>query len=62
LRDDARTRAIPVVAVTASVMQSQTTQVLGAGFDALEPKPVRVDALLGTVQRLLTSGRVSATT
>jgi two-component system cell cycle response regulator DivK len=62
LRDDARTRAIPVVAVTASVMQTQTTQALVAGFDALEPKPVRVTELLGTVQRLLARGRLSETT
>jgi two-component system cell cycle response regulator DivK len=62
LRDDARTRAIPVVAVTASVMQTQTMQALGAGFDALEPKPVRVTELLATVQRLLASGRLPATT
>jgi two-component system cell cycle response regulator DivK len=62
LRDDARTRTIPVLAVTASVMQTQTTLALGAGFDALEPKPVRVTELLATVQRLLASGRLPATT
>ena len=62
LRDDALTSKIPVVAVTASVMQTQTTQALVAGFDALEPKPVRVDALLGTVRRLLERDRLSQTT
>ena len=62
LRDDALTRKIPVVAVTASVMQTQTTKALVAGFDALEPKPVRVDALLGTVRRLLERDRLSETT
>ena len=62
LRDDALTRKIPVVAVTASVMQTQTTQALVAGFDALEPKPVSVDALLGTVRRLLERDRLSETT
>ena len=62
LRDDERTRKIPVVAVTASVMQTQTTQALVAGFDALEPKPVRIDALLGTVRRLLQRDRLSETT
>jgi CheY-like chemotaxis protein len=53
LRDDARTRAIPVVAVTASVMQAQKTLALEAGFDALEQKPVSVNTLLGTVRRIL---------
>ncbi len=53
LREDARTRAIPVVAVTASVMQAQTAQALDAGFDALEQKPISIDALLATVRRIL---------
>lgn len=53
LREDVRTRAIPVVAVTASVMQAQKAQALDAGFDALEQKPVSVAALLATVQRIL---------
>lgn len=53
LRRDARTRAIPVVAVTASVMLAQTTQAVNAGFDALAHKPVNVTALLGTIRSLL---------
>jgi CheY-like chemotaxis protein len=53
LREDLRTRAIPVVAVTASVMQAQKVQALDAGFDALEQKPVSVGALLATVRRIL---------
>jgi two-component system, cell cycle response regulator DivK len=61
LRDNARTHAIPVVAVTASVMHPQTAQALGAGFDALEPKPVRVDTLIGTVRQLLERSAQSQT-
>jgi two-component system, cell cycle response regulator DivK len=53
LRIDARTRGIPVIAVTASVMQAQQNDALGAGFDAFEPKPVNVGALLATVRRLV---------
>lgn len=53
LREDPRTRAIPVVAVTASVMQAQKAQALDAGFDGLEQKPVSVAALLATVRRIL---------
>lgn len=53
LRDDAGTRAIPVVAVTASVMHDQRAQVLDAGFDALENKPISVRSLLATIRRLL---------
>lgn len=53
LRDDSGTRAIPVVAVTASVMHDQRAQVLDAGFDALENKPISVRSLLATIRRLL---------
>ena len=53
LRDDAVTRAIPIVAVTASVMHDQRDQVLDAGFDALENKPISVRSLLATIRRLL---------
>jgi two-component system, cell cycle response regulator DivK len=53
LRDDSATRGIPVVAVTASVMPPQKMEATDAGFDAIEPKPVNVRALLATVRRLL---------
>jgi two-component system, cell cycle response regulator DivK len=53
LRADETTRSIPVVAVTASLMSRQQTDVLEAGFDALERKPISVAGLLNTVQQLL---------
>jgi two-component system cell cycle response regulator DivK len=62
LRENVSTRAIPVIAVTASVMQAQRAQALDAGFDALEQKPVSVSALLGTVKRILDRGRLAQTT
>jgi two-component system cell cycle response regulator DivK len=62
LRDDARTRAIPVVAVTSSVMLAQRALALDAGFDALEHKPVSISALLGTVRRILERNPLSETT
>lgn len=57
LRADAGTQAIPVIAVTASVMTQQQTSVLEAGFDALERKPISVAGLLEKVRRLLEGGR-----
>ena len=57
LRADAGTQAIPVIAVTASVMTQQQTSVLEAGFDALERKPISVAGLLAKVRRLLEGGR-----
>jgi two-component system, cell cycle response regulator DivK len=53
LRADADTRDIPVIAVTASVMTQQQQNVLDAGFDAFERKPISVAGLLEKVSRLL---------
>ncbi|PWT74557.1 MAG: hypothetical protein C5B46_03930 [Proteobacteria bacterium] len=53
LRSDPETRAIPVIAVTASVMSAQQNDVLAAGFDALESKPVSIVGLLKKMRGLL---------
>lgn len=53
LRKDASTKAIPVVAVTASVMDEQRQKVMSAGFDAFERKPISVSGFLKTVRELL---------
>jgi len=53
LRADRKTRSTPVIAVTASVMSQQQAEVVSAGFDALERKPISVAGLLNTVRRLL---------
>ena len=47
------TRHIPVIAVTASVMGAQQNEVLQAGFDALESKPVSIVGLLRKMRALL---------
>jgi two-component system, cell cycle response regulator DivK len=53
LRSDPQTRAIPVIAVTASVMGTQQNDVLRAGFDALESKPVSIGGLVRKMRALL---------
>jgi two-component system cell cycle response regulator DivK len=53
LRSDPDTRAIPVIAVTASVMGAQQNDVLRAGFDGLESKPVSIVGLLRKMRALL---------
>jgi len=53
LRADDATRAIPVIAVTASAMQQNRQQILAAGFDAYQPKPIDVKAFLTTVRGIL---------
>jgi CheY-like chemotaxis protein len=53
LRADAATRSIPVIAVTASAMQQNRQQILEAGFDAYQPKPIDVKAFLLAVRDVL---------
>ena len=44
---------MPVVAVTASVMDHDRRKILAAGFDAYVPKPVNIRELLATLNQLL---------
>jgi two-component system cell cycle response regulator DivK len=53
LRAEAATANIPVIAVTASVMQESLREVRAAGFDALIEKPINVLGLLDKVKSLL---------
>lgn len=53
LRADPATRAIPVIAVTASVMNTQRAEFQAAGFDGLEFKPVSVGGLLRRMRELI---------
>lgn len=51
LRAEAATRAIPVVAFTASVMDADRQRLEDAGFDGYLPKPIDVKAFPEQVQR-----------
>ncbi len=53
LRADPATAAIPVVAVTASVMQQDRSQITEAGFDGYIGKPINLKEFLAAVQRTL---------
>ena len=53
LRDDPRTSQIPVVAVTASVMQNDRKQIMEAGFDAYLGKPLNVKEFFVAVEAVL---------
>ena len=57
IREDARLDAIPVVAVSASVMPDDQQKIVGSGFDAFVTKPINLKAFLETVQTLLRDGR-----
>ena len=53
LRANPATQAIPVIAVTASVMAQERQKVMAAGFDGFQGKPISVRELLETVRRVL---------
>lgn len=53
LRADPATAALPVIAVTASVMQHDRNQITEAGFDAYIGKPINIKEFLETVQTTL---------
>ena len=53
LRADPATAALPVVAITASVMQQDRQQIVNAGFNAFVEKPVNLRNLLDTVQQAI---------
>lgn len=57
LRADAATRAIPVIAVTASAMSHQRPQILASGFDAYQTKPISVPEFLHMIGEVLDRGR-----
>jgi len=53
LRADAGTVAIPVIAITASVMQQDRRQIMDAGFDGYIGKPIAVREFLAEVTKAL---------
>ena len=53
LRADPATRAIPVLAVTASAMTHDRTKIMAAGFDGYQTKPIRLKEFLAAVRETL---------
>ena len=53
LRANPATRAIPVIAVTASAMTQDRRQIMAAGFDGYQPKPISVKGFLQAVREML---------
>jgi two-component system, cell cycle response regulator DivK len=51
LRADPRTRAIPVIAVTASAMTHDRQQIMAAGFDGYQAKPIDVTQFVAAVRQ-----------
>jgi len=57
LRAEPATAAIPVVAITASVMQQDRQEIMRAGFNGFIEKPINLRVFLVTVQRALKGGK-----
>jgi two-component system cell cycle response regulator DivK len=53
IRGNADTRAIPVIALTASVTPTDRTAISAAGFDAFLGKPINLKEFVDTVRRLI---------
>jgi CheY-like chemotaxis protein len=53
LRNDPATRAIPVIAVTASAMTHDRQKIMAAGFDGYQTKPINVKEFLEVVHSML---------
>jgi two-component system cell cycle response regulator DivK len=55
LRARPATAALPVVAITASVMQQDRQEIMRAGFDGFIEKPINLSGLLDTVRLAIAS-------
>jgi two-component system, cell cycle response regulator DivK len=60
LRTEARTKSIPVIAITASAMTYNRVTMLVEGFDGYQTKPISVKDFLEEVRRVLSAGQGQA--
>ena len=57
IREHAALDAMPVIAISASVMPNETHHIVSSGFDAFLTKPISLKPFLATVERFLLDGR-----
>jgi two-component system cell cycle response regulator DivK len=62
LRADDRTRALPVIAVTASAMTHDRQKIMAAGFDGYQSKPINVKEFVAAVRQMLDRTRPASST
>lgn len=53
VRSDARWRHIPMIAVTAHVMEGDAERILGAGFNGYIPKPINPMTIADEIKKML---------
>ncbi len=59
IRTNAALDAVPVIAVSASVMPDDQQKIVTSGFDAFVTKPINLKQFLDTVKRFLADGRTT---
>ena len=57
IREEPALDAMPVLAISASVMPDEQQKIIASGFDAYITKPIALRSFLSTVQRFLRDGR-----
>jgi len=57
LRADAATKAIPVLAFTASVMPQDRREIMSSGFDGFLSKPINLKEFLETIAAAVAGGK-----
>ena len=57
IREQSTLDAVPVIAVSASVMPADQHHIVSSGFDAFITKPISLKPFLATVERFLQNGR-----
>ena len=57
LKAEAKTKSIPVIAVTASAMTYNRQTMLAEGFDGYQTKPISLKDFLGEIERVLAARR-----
>ncbi|HEY6367916.1 MAG TPA: response regulator [Candidatus Binatia bacterium] len=57
LKAEPLTRAIPVIAITASAMPQDLAKIRQAGFDAYQTKPILVKEFIGLVEKIFETGK-----
>jgi two-component system, cell cycle response regulator DivK len=60
LRAEAKTKSIPVIAITASAMNYNRLTMLAEGFDGYQTKPISVKDFLEEVRKVLDSDQIKA--
>jgi CheY-like chemotaxis protein len=55
LKNDPRTRDIPIIGMSAFALESEREKAIAAGCDEFDAKPIEFDSLLATIRRVLTT-------